>query len=265
MPIMSLDNALWIVSFVADGAVVGLLVYRRVWRMLPVFCSYCAWALFTTAGSYVVFRFFPAGYFKFYLAQITVDSALEFAVLIELAWSVLRPVRSSLPRGALVAVAVLVLALGAAIWPFAIIPGFSGASPGVHFLVRLQQTTSILQVVFFLALAGCSQMLSIGWRDRELQVATGFGFYSLVGLVVAMLHTHLAMRPYYAQLNQVVVAASLCSLFYWVFSFAQKEAERRELTPQMQSLLLAVAGSARAARVAMSDSTLGNEQKPRKR
>ncbi|MGD0732645.1 MAG: hypothetical protein ABR956_15390 [Terracidiphilus sp.] len=199
------------------------------------------------------------------MAQIIVDSVLEFAVLTELVWSVLRPVRSSLPRGSLVVIGALVVALGAAIWPFAIIPGFSGASPEVHFLVRLQQTTSILQVVFFLALAGCSQLLSIGWRDRELQVATGLGIYSLAGLAVAMLHTNPGMRPYYSQLNEVEVAASLCSLMYWVFSFAQKEAERREFTPQMQSLLLAVAGSARASRIALSDSTLDKEHRPRKR
>jgi len=264
MPIMSLDNALWIVSFVADGAVVGLLVYRRVWRMLPVFCSYCAWALFTTAGSYVVFRFFPAGYFKFYLAQITVDSALEFAVLIELAWSVLRPVRSSLPRGALVAVAVLVLALGAAIWPFAIIPGFSGASPGVHFLVRLQQTTSILQVVFFLALAGCSQMLSIGWRDRELQVVTGLGFYSIVSLGVAMLNTHQTTQFQYRHLNEIVIGSYILSLVYWLYNFAQQEVARREFTPQMQNFLLAVAGAAHSSRVTLSESRSEKMREPGK-
>jgi hypothetical protein len=37
-------------------------------------------------------------------------------------------------------------------------------------------------------------------------------------------------------------------------SFAQKEAERREFTPQMRSFLLAAAGAARTTRVAMTDS-----------
>ena len=43
---------------------------------------------------------------------------------------------------------------------------------------QLQHTVSILRILFFLVLAGGSQLLSIGWRDRELQVATGLGFYS---------------------------------------------------------------------------------------
>ena len=128
--------------------------------------------------------------------------------------------------------------------------------------MHVQQTASILRILFFLVLAGCSQFLSIGWRDRELQVATGLGFYSLVSLAVEILHSHQAMGPQYALLNQVVVASYLISFAYWIFSFAQKEAKRREFTPQMQSLLLAVAGTARSTRVALMDSAA---EKTRKR
>jgi hypothetical protein len=41
---------------------------------------------------------------------------------------------------------------------------------------------------------------------------------------------------------------------YWIVSFAQKEAERREFTPQMRNFLLAAAGGARATRIAMTES-----------
>jgi hypothetical protein len=194
-----------------------------------------------------------------------VDSVLLFGVLIELAWSVFRPFRASLPRGSLVVVGGLIVALGAAIWPFASIPGFSYLPPEWHLLMRLQQTTSILQILFFLVLAGCSQLLSIGWRNRELQVATGLGFYSIVGLAVAMLHTHQTMGPLYSHLNQIEVASYLCSLLYWVFSFAQKEAERREFTPQMQNLLLAVAGAARTTRIGLMDSAAAKTRKREER
>lgn len=258
---MTLDSSLWLAYVVTEAAVIALLLYRRVWRTLPVFCVNCAWELFSSAGAYAILRFFPASYLTAYLAVTVVESALEFGVLIELAWSVLRPFRASLPRGAWVIVAGLVVALGAAIWPFAVIPGFGSAPAQWHLLVHLQQTTSILQIILFLAFAGCSQLLSIGWRDRELQVATGLGFYSLVSLVVAMLHTHQAMRPLYGQLNQVEVASYVCSLLYWVYSFAQKEAVRQEFTPQMQNLLLAVAGAARSTRVGLADSVAAKTRK----
>jgi hypothetical protein len=260
---MTLDNTLWFASFVAEATVVVLLLYRRAWRTLPVFCLYCTWLGLFDAVAFPVLRFFPASYFTVYFAATVIYFALEFGVLVELTWSVLRPYRTSLPRGAVVVVAGLVVALGAAIWPFATIPGFSYLPPQWHILMRLDQTTSILRILFFLAIAGCSQLLSIGWRDRELQIATGLGFYSIIGLAVAMLHTHLTMGSQYTHLNQVAAAGYLCSLLYWVFSFAQKEVARQEFTPQMQNLLLAVAGAARSTRLGLTDSALGKSGKRR--
>jgi hypothetical protein len=214
------------------------------------------------ALGFPVLHFFPASYFYFYLATTVVYFALELGVLVELTWSVLRPFRASLPRGSLVVVCGLVVALGAAIWPFAVIPGFGNLPPEWHLLMRLEQTTAVLRILFFLALAGCSQLLSIGWRSRELQVATGLGFFSLADLAVAMLHTHQAMGSQYRNLDKVLVASYICSLLYWVFSFSQKEAERREFSPQMQSLLLAVAGTARTTRIALADSATAKRRKP---
>jgi hypothetical protein len=258
---VSLDNTLWIAGIVAEVAVVGLLFYRRVWRLLPVFCVYCVWALLSDAGNYLIHSFFLSSYLTAYLAETVVDSVLEFGILVELAWSVLRPLRASLPRSALVVVAVLILAVGAAIWPFSSAHAFASMSPELQDLARVQQTASIMRILFFLVLAGCSQMLSIGWRDRELQVATGLGFYSLVSLAVEILHTHGEMQQHYRVLNQFVAAGYLFSLVYWVVSFAQKEAERREFSPQMQRALLAVAGAARTTRIAVTDSTPGKRWK----
>jgi hypothetical protein len=125
----------------------------------------------------------------------------------------------------------------------------------------MQQTTSILRILAFLLLAGCSQLLSIGWRDRELQIATGLGFFSIVSLAVEMIRSHLAMGPQFRHLNRFVVAGSVCSSLYWVVCFAQKEAERREFTPQMEHFLLAVAGSARSTRMALGDATSAKRRK----
>jgi len=262
---VSLDNTLWFAAMVAEAVVIGPLIYRRIWRTLPVFCVYCAWGLLSDTGGYAIARFFAGrashNYLIIFLAQTMVDSALVFGVLVELAWSILRPLRSSLPRGALAVVAVLILAVGAAIWPFAGIHGLANFTPEWRNLVRMQQTASILRILFFLALAGCSQLLSIGWRDRELQVATGLGFYSMVSLAVEVLHTHQVMGQQYRYLNQLVAASYVCSLLYWVFSFAQQEAARRAFTPEMQNLLLAVAGTARTARIALTDSAAAKNRK----
>jgi hypothetical protein len=184
---------------------------------------------------------------------------------VELAWSVLRPIRASLSRKTLLVVAVLIVAAGVALWPFSGIRDLGHYPPIWRDLVHLQQTTSFLRVLFFMLLAGCSQLLSIGWRDRELQVATGLGFYSIVSMAVTVLQSHQGMGQQYVHLNQFVSASYVLSLAYWAFSFATKEAERREFTPQMQSFLLAMAGTARTTRIALAEPPTPIDRNPRNR
>jgi hypothetical protein len=88
-----------------------------------------------------------------------------------------------------------------------------------------------------------------------MQIATGLGFYSMVSLAVQMMDSHLALGPMYRRLDQVVVASSVGSSLYWVYCFAQKEAERREFTPQMEHFLLALAGNARSTLIALTGVT----------
>lgn len=253
---MNLDSLFWIAGILVESIVVGLLFYRRVWQRFPFFAALCTWDLLSAIGNYFVLHYSsPGSYLTTYLAEIAIASFLEISVLVELAWSVLRPIRSKLPRRTLWVLVFLILACGVAIWPISGMHRLTQMPEESYLLAHLEQTVSILRVLFFLMLAGSSQLLSIGWRDRELQVATGLGFYSLASLGVAMLRSHQATISQYSDLNQFVVGAYITSMLYWAFSFAQSEAPRREFTPQMQSFLLAVAGAARADRIALAQST----------
>jgi hypothetical protein len=252
---MTLDVGFCITGVAAEAVVIGLLVHKRVWRSLPVFFVYCVWAVVSDAFAYGLKTFSPHGYgLTFYIADTSIDFALQLSVLVELAWSVLRPLRASLSPKALPVIALGVLSVGAAIWPFAAISGLALPSSAWHTIVQMQQTASILRILFFLLLAASSQLLSIGWRDRELQVATGFGFYSLVSIAVAVLNTRQATQAQFKNLYLAVSVSFLCSVFYWIFSFAQAEAKRREFTPQMHQMLLALAASARISRQALNGS-----------
>ena len=261
---MGPDNSIWLAGIVAEAIVFGLLVYRRITRLLPLFSVYCAWDLLSNIVAFASAHLFPASsptsdfYLSTYLAATIVDSVLQFGVLVELTWSVLRPIRASLPRFTIVAIGTLILAVGAAIWTFVPIPGPGNLPPLWHLLLHLQQTVSVQRILLFLVLSASSQLLSIGWRDRELQVATGLGLYSLVSLAVTMLQAHQGTLQQYVFLNRISIAGFLCSLLYWMYSFAQQQAERREFTPQMQNLLLAVAGAARANRAALSNSSVAD-------
>ncbi len=222
------------------------------------------WSLLGDVAQVAATHSYPASSYTLYIVGLFVDSLFQFAVLVELSWSVLRPLRTVLPRWSWMAIAALVALACAVIWPFATGPGVSSLSLAGYLQVHVEVTFSALRILLFLGLAGCSQLLSIGWRDRELQVATGLGFYSVVSLAVWIRHTGQVIGPQYHLLDQFVAVSYICSLAYWVFSFSLKEAERREFTPQMQNFLLAVAGTARSTRMALRDDGERNDWKRRK-
>jgi hypothetical protein len=261
---VTLDTELWLAGDGVTAVVIAFLFARRIYRTLPVFSAYLAWGLLGDAVQQTATHYYPASTYSVFVVGLIIDSLFQFAVLVELSWSVLRPIRGSLPRWSWIAVAVLFALAAAVIWPFASGPGVSGFSLAGWLNVHVQVTFSVLRILLFLGLAGCSQLLSISWRDRELQVATGLGFFSMVSLAVWIHHIGQATGPQYHLLDQIVACSYIGSLGYWVFSFAQREAERREFTPQMQNFLLAVAGTARSTRVALDDSTPDNDRKNRK-
>ena len=262
---VSLNIALWYGSLVLVAALLGLLSYRHAWRTFPAFCLYVLWSFAGDTGLLVISRSsFRSIYTSAYVVDLVISSLLEFWVLVELAWSIFRPYRPALPRATPIALAGFILLVGIGIWPFTGMPALFQTPTSYHILVRIQQTSSIQRVLFFLILAAGCHLLSIGWRDRELQIATGLGFFSLVSLAVEIVQSHLASSSLYGPLNRIVVSSYACSLVYWAFCFARKEPERRPFTPQMQSLLLSVAGSARSARLALygSGQTGGGSEGP---
>jgi hypothetical protein len=249
------DSLLTLMSGLGEALVCTLMVRHNLWRKFPLFFAYLGWAFVVDlAALYLQNRANEHIYFRFFLVQTVVDSILMFAVLVELAWSVLRPVRGSLPRGTIVVLAVLVALAGLAIWPLAgktVPSGYVGLSEP---LFHLQQTVAILRMVCFLVMAGLSQVLSIGWRDRELQVVTGLGIFSIVSLLVTLIHSQQkGEADSFHFLDQAISISYLCTLSYWVFSFVTKEQKRKEFSPQMQHFLLQLGGGARAGRMALSD------------
>jgi hypothetical protein len=258
---VSLNDTLEIAAIVFEAAVIGLLIYRRAWRTLPFFLIYVIWGLVSDVGDQIVYHHFPARYLTTYFVDQIVQFVLQFCVLVEIAWSVIRPFRASLPRFTVIILGVLIACAGAIIWQFADSAALVHTPHEWHMLLRLKQTVTILRIFCFLLLASCSQLLSIGWRDRELQIMTGLGFYSLTALTVSMIQSHQNFNEHYRALDQLLIATYVCSLLYWAVSFAQKETVRRQFSPQMQSLLLAVAGSARATRIELSDARTGKSGK----
>src|SRR5271157_5564453 len=135
---------------VAEAVLILLLVRVRVFRTLPAFFLYACWnfggdVLYSTLQS-----LYPAASFRLYEGQMIIDSAMMFAVLVELAWSVLRPIRTSLPKHSWIGIAVLIALAGLLLWPVAgftlpaTLPTSRLTQEGLS-LFRLQQTFAILR------------------------------------------------------------------------------------------------------------------------
>jgi hypothetical protein len=249
------DFLLILISAIGEVVFLGFMAKQKVWRKFPIFFIYILWAfLGDCAALYLQGRLTDREYYKFYAIQSMIDAVIQFAVLVELAWSVLRPVRASLPRKSILILALLIVLAGLAIWPLAgktTPAGYAGIAATTF---HLEQTIGVLRIVCFLIMAGFSQLLSIGWRDRELQIVTGLGFYSIASLMITLGHSQqTGDADTYHWLDQLSSACYFGTLSYWVMSFATKEQERKEFSPQMQNLLLQLGGGARAGRIALTD------------
>ncbi len=246
---LSWDSKAVVLGVILEIVIAALLTWRRGWRSLPVFYLYICWALVSDCVMPLLARHYGAyDYVKLYIVETSLDSLLQYAVIIELAASVLRPYQLARPRWLLPAFALVVVLIGLAIWPFTASQVLSSYPMVEIRLLRLEQVFAIIRILFFLVLAACSQLLAIGWRDRELQVATGFGIYSVFSLAVSILHAHQPYSEQFHRLDQLVVLSYLASLIYWTICFARKPALRRSINPHMERLLAGLASAARSQR-----------------
>jgi len=224
---MAFDSMVQLVCIGAEGIVLAMVFHRRIWRILPVFSCYIAWTLITDlAATSFLFRT-PWNYLRFYTVEAVADAMLQLLVIIELVWSVLRPILADRNRTTLAMLAGLIAFAGLLIWRTTGRLVESNLAPDAQLLIRLNETTAILRVICFLGLAVFSQMLALDWGDRQLQVAVGLAFCSAVNLAVTALHFHAAAQSSaYRWLDRLVSLSYLGVLLFWIACFS-KLPERR--------------------------------------
>ena len=250
---MSIDNYMSCACQLGELVVLVLLLRGGLWRRLPWFVAYVGWTLGSDLGLLALRTLPPETYYRIYTWEMVLDSALQFAVLTELIWSVLSPVRSSLPKSSHWFLLGIMALAGVVIWPLAgktVPPELTNLG---LLAFHLAQTFAILRVELFLMMASFSQLLSIGWKDRELQIATGMGFYAIVSLLVAVLHSHQMVGDQYHWLDRAASASYFCTLVYWVLVFARKDESRKEFSEQMREILVSIGVSIRTEGIPMGN------------
>ena len=257
---MDIDKLLWLAGLLAEAFLICVFLRKKSFRDFPLFCGYTAWTLLTDLLAYVLRTHLPLTYQQLYITGMFIDSLFQFAVLVELGWALLKPLHRQLPRITLPVLALLIALCGVLLWPLVglLIPNSWPQMARIY--VHLQQTVAILRILIFLLMAGLSQLLALGWRDRELQIASGFGLYSFASLCVSTMHDHVDWLPYFSLLDRFLAISYIGVLLYWIWSFALHEEQRHPFTPQMQQILLALSSSA-----TLQQSTLSAQLSPRQK
>ncbi len=241
-----MDSYFAMMGQILTGLLLLLLFWRRIYRHLPIFTLFLIESLASSILMLRLYKTVPAGiYLTYYTVDFALSSILQIAVLAELIHSVLKPFLKSLPRIGWLIPLCFLLALSGILWPFAQFGIRSGQSHQGQIFVHLQILISILRILIFLFITSGSRLLAIGWRDREIHIATGFGFYSLIYLALTEIHIHQPLDPAnaimiwnYHILDQLLVFSYLASLVYWLLMFSLKDAPRKEFTGSMADIVL---------------------------
>jgi hypothetical protein len=247
MSLQGLYSAIALLGLLAEICLLVILVTRRHYKSFPVFTLYIAFNVLNDVGLAAVMVLWPPQVVRSLgLATLPLTYLLEVAVLFEIAWNVLRPVRTSLPRAAtrtFIGFIVLALVGGTLL-------AWHAPNPGSRYAdlqEPLNVTTGLLRMLIFVTTAAFAQLLGIGWKDRVLRLATGLSFYSAADLVLSLL----SRQSGFSALQPLKGVAYTLELGFLVWAFTTKDVERREFSPQMEQFLVTLAGRAKLARTAL--------------
>ncbi len=254
---MTLDFLYSALGIVLEFAVFVVLIRRKIYRVFPVFCLFMAESFASGLIMMISVKHLTTNqYYHAYVIDFSLSSVLQVALLMELLWASLKPLKNSMPRYSGLILGIMLLLACAVLWPIvgASIPPRLDTFSNIYF--HILKITATLRICIFLVIAGFSRLLAIGWKNRELQIATGLGFYSLVFMVVTLLHTYGPINSWYHFYDQLTVISFIFVLFYWLLSFLKPEPERKIIAPQMDETLLLLGGAVKSYRVAVTDSVV---------
>jgi hypothetical protein len=248
MSLKVLYAAVILLAFVAETGLFAVLIIRRQYKVFPVFTLYIGFNLLYDVGLGALTVMTSAPVVRAVaLSVLPLQYLLELMVLLEIGWNVLRPVRTSLPRGAIrffIGAVMVALVTGALLaWKLNTQAGETRNIKG-----SLDLTVGLLCMLIFVATAGFAQVLGIGWKNKVLQLTTALCFYGSIDLIVTLVEHHFGGSN---DLESIRGGAYVLELIFLVWAFTTKDVERREFSPQMEQFLVTLAGRARHARTAL--------------
>lgn len=255
-------------SFNSIGIVLGLLlqaslcivIFRKgLVRLYPIFVIYLLLNLAEDALG-LTWNLGSDAYRRYYFVATILDYVLQLLIVFEIGKNVLRPAKRSIPFpiAPVATIGILICTLIAA--SFTPQVQSIGDENLFQFSMRVTLGLAVLKLLLFAALAGFAQVLGIGWKSHVLQLATGLAFYAGVSLLIQIASSHVSISDHEAYLShlgklmKVQSAAYNITLAFWIWAFSRNEAPRKDFTPQMQEVLVTIAGAAKRTRLAVTRS-----------
>lgn len=213
---MRWDAAVMLVGFVLDGALLALLLWRRILRVLPVFVAYIAYSLFSALANLLILHS-TRGYVVLWSVTTVLDTLFYLSVLFELKKYVVRYNRATpLPEGL---VFLLLVIVSVPMWLLAQWPISDEFTLAWRLSLRTLQLTSILELAGILTLAWLTNRQNLRWPEREFRVVMGMGAWAMIQFSVLIVHEHGFIGATYHWLDLLTPIAAAIATVYWVHYF----------------------------------------------
>jgi len=253
MVFSQIDASLVTLGVVGQMLLFLVLLQRQSYKTFPIFFSYILYALLSDIFFLIWFQHVSdRAYFAAYFANNVPEFLFQLGILLEVARNVLNPVKSSLPKASLLVFAAMMIGGTALACLLSVRSMPAQLTRWSQYFIQVNFTVAILRLVIFSAIVFFSQVLGIGWKNHVLQIATGFAGYSIVTLLVELLHrlTGVTNNAVYHYQEQFRIVAWCLALGYWSYVLAKKEAPRKEFSPQMANFLVSISGGVSEDRTA---------------
>lgn len=215
MKLDSIDLTLWLAGIGMEAFLLGLVIWKRIYRTLPFFSCFFVWCLLSDAGMAIA-NMFPNAYLPATLVNITFDALFQLAILAELGKVIVRYNNVRPPSPALIGSLIALAFILAALINRWTIPTQYPIMDTLYLV--LMQLFAVLRVVCLLTLVWWSSLQGLHWPTRELRIVSGLAVYIIAGITVAVLHGHDLVGMQFHWLDQVLVAIYLWTLSYWILA-----------------------------------------------
>lgn len=227
---MTVESSLLFAILSAETVLFGMLVWKHVYVVLPVFTVSGILLCSTGFVGTVLGLAWPSSFASFFLVDIFVRAAFLLCTVAEIARNLIRWNRATSPfiplyLALLVVTSSLLLLLAQWSSP-------AGFSPTQKLSAHALQLVGAVQIAAFLALAWWALLRRFIWPRTEFHLATGIGIQSFVCLVTGMLLTY---QPFHwsSLVLWVPELAYLLVLMGWIGSFIAEggQTSRRKSVP----------------------------------